>query len=119
MLVCRDWRYSLPLHCPEALWEISMSQLERPPVTLLDKYHGTDFQSLYSTTVTVGGGEAEHGRASGVVRSDDGNLQLDLRLPSGMGGPGGGTNPEQLFAAAFASCFHGALCLLAARSNID
>lgn len=96
-----------------------MSQLERPPVSLLDKYHGLSFEPLYSTTVTVSGGEAEHGRASGVVRSDDGNLDLNLRLPNELGGPGEGTNPEQLFAAALAACFHGALCLLAARSNIE
>ncbi len=96
-----------------------MSQLERPPVSLLDKYQGLGFQPLYSATVAVSGGEAEHGRASGVVRSDDGNLDLNLRLPDELGGSGGGTNPEQLFAAAFAACFHGALCLLAARSNIE
>ena len=38
--------------------------------------------------------------------------------PSQLGGPGGGTNPEQLFAAGFAACFHGALSLLAARANV-
>src|SRR5262245_1476291 len=96
-----------------------MSQLERPPVSLLNKYKGPSLQPLYSTTVTVTGGKAEHGRASGVVRSDDGNLDLNLRLPAELGGPGGETNPEQLFAAAFAACFHGALSLFAARSNIE
>jgi Ohr subfamily peroxiredoxin len=35
-----------------------------------------------------------------------------------LGGPGGGTNPEQLFAAGYAACFHGALVLLAARAGI-
>ena len=96
-----------------------MSPLELPPVTLLDKYQGPDFQPLYTASVSVSGGEVEHGRASGVVRSDDGNLALDLRLPPELGGPGGGTNPEQLFAASFAACFHGALRLLAARSKIE
>jgi Ohr subfamily peroxiredoxin len=67
----------------------------------------------------VSGGETGHGRASGVVRSDDGNLAVDLRLPAELGGPGGGTNPEQLFAAGFAACFHGALNLLAQRERID
>ncbi len=95
-----------------------MSPLHPPPLTLLDKYFGQDFQTLYSTTVTVTGGEASHGRASGVVRSDDGQLDLDLRLPAPLGGPGGGTNPEQLFAAAYAACFHGALSLLAAKAEI-
>ena len=32
--------------------------------------------------------------------------------------PGGGIDPEQLFAAAYAACFHGALRLLATRSGI-
>lgn len=93
-------------------------RLAPPPITLLDKYVGDDFHPLYSTTVRVSGGEAAHGRASGIARSDDGNLELSLRLPVALGGPGGGTNPEQLFAAGFAACFHGALNLLATRSGI-
>lgn len=92
--------------------------LQPPPVTLLDRYHGQQIHTLYSTTVTVTGGDANHGRASGVARSDDGQLALDLRLPKALGGPGGGTNPEQLFAAGYAACFHGALSLLAARSAV-
>jgi lipoyl-dependent peroxiredoxin len=92
--------------------------LEPPPVELLNKFHGPDFLPLYTTAVSVSGGETQHGRASGEVRSDDGNLALSLRLPPEMGGPGGGTNPEQLFAAGYAACFHGALCLLASRLQI-
>jgi Ohr subfamily peroxiredoxin len=69
--------------------------------------------------VTVTGGEVEHGRASGVARSEDGNLELALRMPAELGGPGGGTNPEQLFAAGFAACFHGVLCLLAAKAGLS
>ncbi|SAL41867.1 OsmC family protein [Caballeronia peredens] len=95
-----------------------MEPLNPPPVTLLDKYQGQDVQPLYSTTVTVTGGDAGHGRASGVARSDDGNLDLNLRMPEALGGSGGGTNPEQLFAAGYAACFHGALMLLAARAGI-
>ncbi|MDR3098644.1 MAG: Ohr family peroxiredoxin [Paraburkholderia sp.] len=67
----------------------------------------------------MSGGEAEHGRSSGIARSDDGNLDIDLRLPIVLGGPGNGTNPEQLFAAGYAACFHGALSLLARRRRID
>ncbi|AWV05560.1 peroxiredoxin (plasmid) [Burkholderia sp. JP2-270] len=89
-----------------------------PPLTLLDKYHGKEGQTLYSTTVTVTGGEAGHGRASGVACSDDGQLAVELRLPEALGGHGGGTNPEQLFAAGYAACFHGALNLFAARAGI-
>jgi len=39
------------------------------------------------------------------VVSDDGILDVDLRPPKEMGGPGGATNPEQLFAAGYAACF--------------
>jgi Ohr subfamily peroxiredoxin len=95
-----------------------MTTLRPPPLTLLDKYHGRDLQTLYSTTVTVTGGDAGHGRASGIARSDDGNLVVHLRLPKALGGPGGGTTPEQLFAAGYAACFHGALSLLAAQASI-
>ncbi|SAL38614.1 peroxiredoxin [Caballeronia cordobensis] len=95
-----------------------MEPLEPPPVSLLDAYRGDEVQPLYATTVTVTGGDAGHGRASGVARSDDGNLDLELRMPQALGGPGGGTNPEQLFAAGYAACFHGALVLLAARAGI-
>jgi Ohr subfamily peroxiredoxin len=95
-----------------------MSKLQAPPLALLDKYRGEDFQALYTATVTVQGGEAAHGRASGIARSDDGQLQVDLRLPEALGGPGGGSNPEQLFAAGYAACFHGALSLLAARAGL-
>jgi len=73
-----------------------MTRLQPPPITLLDKYDGDDFQVLYSTTITVTGGETGHGRASGVARSEDGSLEISLRLPGEMGGPGGGTNPEPL-----------------------
>jgi organic hydroperoxide reductase OsmC/OhrA len=48
---------------------------------------------LYTAEATVTGGRAEgHGRTS------DGALDVRLRLPAEMGGNGGGTNPEQLFA---------------------
>jgi len=95
-----------------------MSPLQPPPTSLLDKYHGEDAQPLYTGRVRVTGGEAAHGRASGIARSDDGALDIHLRLPTALGGPGGGTNPEQLLAACYAACFHGALTLLAARSGV-
>lgn len=94
-------------------------KLQPPPVTLLEKFKGQDFEPIYSTVVTVSGGEAKHGRASGIARSDDGNLSLELRLPTTLGGNGGGTNPEQLFAAAYAACFHGGLNLLATKKKIS
>jgi lipoyl-dependent peroxiredoxin len=86
---------------------------------MLDKYNGDDARPLYVGRVRVIGGEAAHGRASGIARSDDGELDVHLRLPAAMGGDGGGTNPEQLLAASCAACFHGALTLLAHRSGIE
>jgi Ohr subfamily peroxiredoxin len=87
-------------------------------LTLLAKYRGEDFQGLYTATVTVRGGEAGHGRSPGIARSDDGPLQGDLQLLAEPGGPGGGSNPQQLFAAGYAACFHGALGLLAAKAGL-
>lgn len=55
------------------------------------------------------------GRAGGQARSDDGLLDITLAIPKEMGGPGGATNPEQLFAAGWASCFHSALKAVAAQ----
>lgn len=83
-----------------------MTELKPPSPAMLDRYQGDDVKPLYTGRVRVSGGQAQHGRASGVVRSDDGALAVDLRLPPELGGPGGGTNPEQLLAASYAGCFH-------------
>jgi len=61
---------------------------------------------------------AEGGR-KGHTRSDDGILDLELTAPKETGGPGTGTNPEQLFAAGYSSCFAGALGLVAKKQGID
>ena len=95
-----------------------MTELKPPPVSLLDKHLGTDFLPLYTATVRVSGGESRHGRASGVARSDDGILDLQLRMPEQLGGPGGGTNPEQLFAAGYAACFLGAMKFVAGQEKV-
>jgi osmotically inducible protein OsmC len=58
---------------------------------------------LYTTKVTAVGGR------SGTVRSDDGILDLTLAMPKELGGKGGATNPEQLFAAGYAACFENAI----------
>ena len=55
----------------------------------------------------------------GHVRTSDGRLDLDLAVPAEMGGAGGATNPEQLFAAGFAACFHNALRRVARRAGAD
>ena len=58
---------------------------------------------LYQTRVTAVGGR------SGTVRSEDGLLNLQLTVPKELGGKGGATNPEQLFAAGYAACFENAV----------
>ena len=69
---------------------------------------------LYTAEAQVTGGRAEgHGRTS------DGALEVDLRLPPEMGGSGGGTNPEQLFAVGYASCFESALGVVARRAKVE
>ncbi|MGF0666531.1 Ohr family peroxiredoxin [Stenotrophomonas maltophilia] len=95
-----------------------MTELKPPSPAMLDRYQGDDVKPLYTGRVRVSGGQAQHGRASGVVRSDDGALAVDLRLPPELGGPGGGANPEQLLAAGYAGCFHGAMVLVAARAGL-
>lgn len=59
--------------------------------------------ALYTTKVTAVGGR------SGTVRSEDGILDLSLAMPKELGGKGGATNPEQLFAAGYAACFENAV----------
>jgi len=55
-----------------------------------------------------------HGGRDGKVESSDGVLNLSLKMPKELGGPGGAaTNPEQLFAAGYAACFESALRLVA------
>lgn len=68
---------------------------------------------LYTATATAEGGR--EGRAA----SDDGQLDVTVSVPKELGGPGTGTNPEQLFAAGFAACFHSALQAVARRSKQD
>src|SRR5260221_14253848 len=71
--------------------------------------------TLYPTEVisTGDGGNGE-------VRSRDGVLDELLAVPKEMGGPGGDrTNPEQLFAAGYAACFHNGLRLIAAQQGVQ
>ena len=56
---------------------------------------------------------------NGHVRTSDGRLDLELAIPTEMGGSGDGTNPEQLFAAGYAACFHSALQLVARQEKAD
>jgi osmotically inducible protein OsmC len=59
------------------------------------------------------------GRLAGHGRTTDGALEVDIRIPSELGGEGGGTNPEQLFAVGFAACFESAMSVVARREKRD
>ncbi|TIT24259.1 MAG: organic hydroperoxide resistance protein [Mesorhizobium sp.] len=64
---------------------------------------------LYTAKIRTTGGR------DGTSRSSDGRLDIRLSTP---GGPGGGTNPEQLFAAGWSACFEGAMAIAARKMNI-
>lgn len=67
-------------------------------------------QAIYTATATARG-DGRNGR----TESEDGLLAVDVRIPKEMGGPGGATNPEQLFAAGF----HSALKMVAKGEGVD
>ena len=71
-------------------------------------------KALYTAQATVTGGRTEgHGVTT------DGQLDVQLRTPTELGGPGDGTNPEQLFAVGFAACFEGALGAIGRRRKVE
>ena len=69
--------------------------------------------TVYQTAATATG-DGRNGRS----RSVDGMLDVNLATPKELGGLGGATNPEQLFAAGYAACFHSALKLVARRMRV-
>jgi lipoyl-dependent peroxiredoxin len=71
-------------------------------------------QILYTAEATVTGG-----RARGHGRTNDGVLDVQLRSPKEMGGEGGGTNPEQLFAVGYAACFESSLGVVGRRERVE
>lgn len=70
----------------------------------------SDIKTLYTANVHVTGGR------DGAARSSDGRLDLKLSVP---GGPGQGTNPEQLFATGWSACFEGAMAHAARAKGIE
>jgi len=71
-------------------------------------------KTLYTTSVTAKGGRNGH------VKSDNGVLDLEVRMPKGLGGANDDyTNPEMLFAAGYAACFDSALNLVISKSKIQ
>lgn len=70
-------------------------------------------QTMYTANARVEGGRAGKGR------TNDGRLEVGLSTPKTLGGDDGpGTNPEQLFAVGYASCFESALRLVARGQKI-
>jgi lipoyl-dependent peroxiredoxin len=70
-------------------------------------------KAVYSTQARVTGG-----RGNGRGRTSDGALDVELRLPRELGGDGGGTNPEQLFAVGYAACFEAVLGIVGQRKKL-
>ena len=68
---------------------------------------------VYTASATTTGGRQGH------AVSSDGVLDVHLTAPKELGGPGTGTNPEQLFAAGYSACFNGALMLVARKARVD
>jgi Ohr subfamily peroxiredoxin len=72
-----------------------------------------EMPEVYRTSaVSTGDGRNGHSRTT------DGMIDVDLATPKEQGGPGGATNPEQLFAAGYAGCFHSALKAVARGEGI-
>ena len=71
-------------------------------------------EALYTAeALSTGAGRDGH------VRSSDGRVDLEMAVPASMGGSGNGSNPEQLFAAGYAACFHSALTMIARSQKVD
>lgn len=71
-------------------------------------------KNLYTTAVTAQGGRNGH------VKSDNGILDIEVRMPKALGGSNDDfTNPEMLFAAGYAACFDSALNLIIGKSKIE
>ena len=68
---------------------------------------------MYTAHVTSQGGR------NGQVKSSDGILDLAVSTPKEMGGKGGSTNPEQLFAAGYAACYENALIFIAQKQKLE
>lgn len=68
--------------------------------------------ALYTAQAHVTGGRNGHGETS------DGLLKVDLAMPKELGGKGGATNPEQLFAIGYAACFESAIRFVARKQKL-
>jgi lipoyl-dependent peroxiredoxin len=71
-------------------------------------------KTLYEAQATATG-DGRNGRS----RTSDDALDVQLGVPKELGGPGDATNPEQLFAAGYAACFHSAIQVVARRQKVE
>ena len=70
-------------------------------------------KTLYTADATATGGRNGH------VKSDNGVLDVQVRMPKALGGSNDDyTNPEQLFAAGYAACFDSALNLVIKQEKV-
>lgn len=79
-----------------------------------DQMEDFKMQLAYTAKAKVTGGRAE-----GKGETSDGNLKVNLAYPKELGGNGNGTNPEQLFAVGYASCFEGAMGVVARNKKVQ
>ncbi|WP_273566325.1 organic hydroperoxide resistance protein [Maribacter halichondriae] len=70
-------------------------------------------KTIFKTKATNEGGRNGH------VKSEDGAIDFDIKMPEGKKSDGKSTNPEQLFAAAYSTCFAGALQVVAKEHKIN
>jgi Ohr subfamily peroxiredoxin len=71
-------------------------------------------KTLYTTNVTATGGREGH------VKSDNGLIDMDVRIPKALGGANDDyVNPEMLFAAGYSACFDSALKQVARIAKVQ
>lgn len=71
-------------------------------------------KTIFEAKATNTGGRAGH------VQSEDGVLDFDISMPNSKGkSDPKSTNPEELFAAAYSTCFAGALEVVAKEHGVD
>ncbi|WP_209405933.1 organic hydroperoxide resistance protein [Pseudozobellia sp. WGM2] len=71
-------------------------------------------KTIFKTRATNSGGRDGH------VKSEDGAIDLGIKMPNAQGETDGkSTNPEQLFAAAYSTCFAGAIQAIAKDHDVD
>ena len=76
---------------------------------------GNHFTAQHGKLLYAAKAHTTGGRDGGASRTSDGRLDVKLSIP---GGPGNGTNPEQLCAVGWSSCFTSAIKIVAAQMKV-